>query len=47
MVPKHRKPGSLTAGRSKTLSFKVKVKKRANKGKKAKITFSDYAPGRP
>ena len=44
-VPKCRKPGKLAAGKSKTVKFKVKVKKRAKKGKKAKITFTAYAKG--
>ena len=44
-VPKCLKPGNLAAGRSKTVKFKVKVKKRAKKGKKAKITFTAYAKG--
>ena len=44
-VPKCRKPGKLAAGRSKTVKFKVKVKKRAKKGKKAKLTFTAYAKG--
>ena len=44
-VPKCAKPGNLAAGRSKTVKFKVKVKKRAKKGKKAKITFTAYAKG--
>ena len=38
-------PGNLAAGRSKTVKFKVKIKKRAKKGKKAKITFTAYAKG--
>ena len=44
-VPKCRKPGNLAAGKSKTVKFKVKVKKRAKKGKKAKITFTATAKG--
>jgi hypothetical protein len=44
-VPKCAKPGNLAAGRSKTVKFKVNVKKRAKKGKKAKITFTAYAKG--
>ena len=44
-VPKCLKPGNLAAGKSKTVKFKVKVKSRAKKGKKAKITFTAYAKG--
>ena len=44
-VPKCRKPGKLAAGKSKTVKFKVKVKNRAKKGKKAKITFTATAKG--
>ncbi len=44
-VPKCRKPGKLAAGKSKTVKFKVKVKNRAKKGKKAKITFIATAKG--
>ena len=45
-VPKKcRKPGKLAPGKSKTVEFKVKVKKRAKKGKRAKITFTAYAKG--
>ena len=44
-VPKCRRPGNLAAGKSKTVKFKVKVKKGAKKGKKAKITFTAYATG--
>ena len=45
MVPKCRKPGKLAAGKSKTVEFKVKVKKGAKKGKKAKLTFTATATG--
>ena len=45
MVPKCRKPGKLAAGKSKTVKFKVKVKNRAKKGKKAKLTFTATAKG--
>ena len=44
-VPKCRKPGKLAAGNSKTVEFKVKVKKGAKKGEKAKVTFTAYAMG--
>ena len=44
-LKKCRKPGKLAPGKSKTLKFKVKVKNRAKKGKKAKITFTAYAKG--
>jgi hypothetical protein len=45
-VPKKcRKPGKLAPGKSKTVKFKVKVKNRAKKGKRAKITFTAYAKG--
>jgi len=44
-VPKCRKPGNLAPGKSKTVKFKVKVKNRAKKGRKAKITFTAYAKG--
>ena len=44
-VPKCRKPGKLASGKSKTLNFKVRLKKRAKKGKKAKITFTANAKG--
>ena len=44
-VPKCRKPGKLAAGKSKTVKFKVRVKKRAKKGKKAKLTFTATAKG--
>jgi hypothetical protein len=44
-VPKCRKPGKLAAGKSKIVKFKVKVKNRAKKGKKAKITFTANARG--
>ena len=44
-VPKCRKPGKLVPGKAKTVKFKVKVKNRAKKGKKAKITFTAYAKG--
>ena len=44
-LPKCRKPGKLAAGKSKTVKFKVKVKNRAKKGRKAKITFTAYAKG--
>ena len=44
-VPKCRRLGTLAAGKSKTVKFKVKVKKRARKGKKAKLTFTVYAKG--
>lgn len=38
-------PGTVAAGASKTTSFKVKVKKKATKGRKAKLTFTATAPG--
>ena len=44
-VPKCAKPGNLAAGKSKTVKMKVKVKKGAKKGRKAKVTFTATATG--
>ena len=44
-LPKCRKPGKLAPGRSKLLTFEVKVKKGARKGRKAKLTFTATAKG--
>ncbi len=44
-APKCKKPGNLAAGKSKSVKLRVSVKKRAKKGKKAKITFTATARG--
>ena len=40
--PGCKKAGNLAAGKSKTVKIKVKVKKSARKGKKAKVKFTAY-----
>ncbi len=43
--PSCRKPGNPEAGKSKTATFRIKVKKNAKKGKKPKVTFTATATG--
>ncbi len=44
-LPKCRKPGSLAAGKSKTVKLKITAKKSTKKGKKPKVTITATASG--